>query len=165
MNSEDIKILDELFTAKIGIIAEKVNTTNERLEGLKSKMDAEFINVHDRLDSVDNELKDIKIQTTKTNGRVTELEKIDGKHFIDCPNVEIIANNKEEIDKKLKELDVDLREYRFFKKYPKIAIGIVVISCIALFIGGYIAWNKFSIQITEQISNEIQKDTNINNNN
>ena len=62
----------------------------EKFKGLHLLINARFENVDDRLDR-------IEAQTTKTNGRVTELEKREIKHFAACPNIPII----EDIEKRL----------------------------------------------------------------
>ena len=47
----------------------------EKFDGLATHMNAQFLNVHDKLDSLEKKTDRIEIQTKKTNGRVTELEK------------------------------------------------------------------------------------------
>lgn len=65
-------------------------------------------NLHERMDELISNVKEIKIQTTKTNGRVTELEYI----HKNCP-VDTIAKETELI--------------RMLVKYPKLFRGIVLI--------------------------------------
>jgi hypothetical protein len=88
---------------------------NEKISGLTTTMNAQFINVHERLD-------DIKTQTTKTNGKVSSLEtdvtalKVnDVTHIINCPQTA-----------KIESIEKDLNEYHFFKKYPKVLAGIIL---------------------------------------
>ncbi len=42
--------------------------------GLHKLMNAQFDTVHDKLSTLEKELGEVKVQTTKTNGRVTSLE-------------------------------------------------------------------------------------------
>jgi hypothetical protein len=95
-------------------------------KAINTLMNAQFIAVHDTLDS-------IEVQTTKTNNRVTHLEeKIEGveesllTHSVKCPHGQKIDQIKE-----------DLEEYRVIKKYPKIAIVIIAVFAIMLAIGAY----------------------------
>lgn len=82
---------------------------DEKFRGIASLMNAHFENVDEKLERIEN-------QTVKTNGRVTELEKKELIHLAECPAMPEIQAIKD-----------DLAEYRFFKKYPKIAIGIVFV--------------------------------------
>jgi hypothetical protein len=98
----------------------------ESFEGIRKLMAAQFINVHDKLDS-------IEAQTTKTNGNVSGLEdKVIAleeafiAHPINCPQ-----------GVKIDKIRDDLEEYRVIKKYPKIAIVIIAIFAIMLAIGAY----------------------------
>jgi len=91
---------------------------NERFEGLAKVMRAQFINIHDKLDAIEE-------QTTKTNNRVSKLEEKEATHIINCP-----------IAPKVEQLNEDLAEYRMIKKYPKIFIGIIAFSVI-MFIYGF----------------------------
>ena len=80
-----------------------------KFEGLTKHLNAEFINIHNTLDKIEE-------QTTKTNGRVSELETEMIKHPIECPTAKEIAAVKE-----------DLIEYRMIKKYPKIFLFLIVV--------------------------------------
>ena len=80
-----------------------------KFEGLTKHLNAEFINIHNTLDKIEE-------QTTKTNGRVSELETEMIKHPIECPSAKEIAAVKE-----------DLIEYRMIKKYPKIFLFLIVV--------------------------------------
>lgn len=94
----------------------------EKFRGFTKLMDANFNNVLDKLDSIEE-------QTKKTNGRVTKLEqeveqiKLDDiNHIIKCP-----LNNE------VKQIKDDLLEYKFMKKYPKLSlIGLAFIGVIMI---------------------------------
>ena len=90
---------------------------------------------------IQQQLSSIEVQTLKTNGRVSVLEnKVDEvekdllTHPIKCTQVKEIA-----------EIKKDLEEYRFFKKYPKVFIGIIIVCAV-------IAWMGF-----RQLNNKIDK--------
>lgn len=92
---------------------------DEKLKGVHAKIDAEFT-------VVNMQLSQIKEQTTKTNGRVsrleenvTSLEKREIYHYTECPNSE-----------KIESINSELMEYRIFKKYPKIGIGVLAFTCL-----------------------------------
>jgi DNA integrity scanning protein DisA with diadenylate cyclase activity len=113
----DIKLLSELF--------------DEKLRGIHAKIDAEFT-------VVNLQLSQIKEQTTKTNNRVNHIEDEisllqtkELSHIIDCPNV-----------KKIDDLNVDLREYRILKKYPKIALAFIAGACLFVILTTFEFQNK-----------------------
>jgi hypothetical protein len=82
----------------------------EKFKGLTTLMNAQFTNVHERLDKIET-------QTTKTNGRVTELEKKELVHIIECPQTP-----------KIEQINKDLNDYRFIIKHPKLIVaGIVML--------------------------------------
>ena len=90
---------------------------------------------------IQSQLSSIEIQTTKTNGRVTILEnKVENvekdllTHPINCN----LANE-------VKAIKIDLEEYRFFKRYPKVFIGIILVA-------GLLAWMGF-----RQMNSKIDK--------
>jgi hypothetical protein len=142
----EIDILKELF--------------DEKFKGIHLQLDAEFRVLNSRMTTQDVELAYVKAQTTKTNGRVTELEKTvhlveldENKHILNCPQKEVLERIDKKIDEKkadteaqFKELNVDLREYRFFKKYPKIAIGVFAFASLVMVIGTYITIKKLDLQ-------------------
>src|SRR3972149_11434315 len=88
----------------------------EKFEGLAKHINAQFVNVHDKLDNLDQKTGRVEKQTIKTNGRVTQLEIDSANHVINCP-----------VAPKIDKIEEDLMEYRMAKKYPKIMIGIIVI--------------------------------------
>lgn len=148
LTAEDLKLLGDLFDTKF---EDKFKVVEEKIKSVHIQMDTQFKLVHERLANLDGRLEKVEIQTTKTNGRVSDLEKKtnnielkEATHILSCPNIE-----------KINKINEDLSEYRFFKKYPKIAVGIIIVTCISLFMGGYIAWSKFTKEIESQIKTEI----------
>lgn len=89
---------------------------DEKFKGLTSLINARFENVEDRLVR-------IEAQTTKTNGRVSELEQKELTHIITCPNVP-----------KIEKINEDLAEYKMFKKYPKMGLAIIAAAVIMFLI-------------------------------
>lgn len=99
---------------------------DERFNGINTLMNAHFITVNERLENIEE-------QTTKTNGKVVELEKKEISHIVDCPNII-----------KIQTINDELLEYKIFKKYPK--AGIILITIAVILIGVSI-WNfKTSIE-------------------
>jgi hypothetical protein len=84
-----------------------------------------------QLDAIEITLSEVRTQTLKTNGRVTELEKKNITHYVECPNVMKIQNMSELIEK-----DIAVNSYKkekismFWVKAGVIAavsIGVVTI--------------------------------------
>ena len=98
----------------------------EKFSGLNTHINAQFENVHERLDGITE-------QTTKTNNRVNHLEDdVSGLkeklilHPIECSKAKDIDTLKE-----------DLIEYKFIKKYPKITALIIAFFVIGILISAY----------------------------
>lgn len=102
---------------------------NEKIKGLYAAISANADIQHERDNVILEKLDRIEQQTTKTNGRVTILEDKELKHIIECP-----------VQKQVDEMKEDLFEYRIFKKYPKIAAGVMIIvglSAVAVILGQF----------------------------
>ena len=107
--------------------------------------DKNIVTLHELLDSkfdsVDKQLASILVQVNKTNGRVTDLEKdvkklelSDITHIMTCPQAKAIAELKAQVDQNRNDINKDLVEYSFIKKYPKISLLLVsVLTFILLF--------------------------------
>ena len=98
----------------------------EKFSGLSSHINAQFENVHERLDV-------IKEQTTKTNSRVNHLED-----DVDILRDKLVAHPVE--CSKAKDIDTlkeDLIEYKFIKRYPKLTIILITFFVITLLISAY----------------------------
>ena len=112
----------------------------EKFIGLTKLMNAQFTNVHERLDSIEK-------QTTKTNGRVTELEHKELTKYANCPRAP-------QIDK----INEDLAEYKLFKKYPKIGIAIVAAAVLMFLITTFTSIDKIKT-LNNKENIEILKET------
>jgi hypothetical protein len=113
---------------------------DEKFKGLTTLVNAQFTNVHERLDK-------IEAQTSKTNGRVTELEKKELTHILNCPQTE-----------KINIINEELTEYKMFKKYPKIGLAIVAAAVILFLITTFDSIEKVKKVSTPQ-NREILKET------
>jgi hypothetical protein len=150
---ENIDLLRELFD-------EKLRSFDDKLKIVVIQHSAESTVLNARMTAQDVTLARIEAQTMKTNGRVTTLEQTitnvqldETNHILNCPQKEVleridkkIDDKKADTEKKLEELNVDLREYRFFKKYPKIAIGVLAFTCVIMVLGTYATIKKLDIQ-------------------
>lgn len=101
-------------------------TTAELFKVLSDKIDTNHENTL-RL------LTNIETQTTKTNGtvrdhekRLTGIEVGESRHVINCPRIPEIKELGENIVSLRKENEL----WRLAMKYPKVAIGIIVVSVI-----------------------------------
>lgn len=111
--------------------------STQEFESIKELFEEKLKSIHIQLDSefavVNNRLAAIEEQTRKTNGRVTELEKLSNLHTltlntsqINCPNTRKIA-----------EMDKNMEDVNFFIRHPKLFIAgmaTVIILTIATFI-------------------------------
>jgi len=109
----------------------------EKFDGLNRHMNAQFETVHDALE-------EIKVQTTKTNGKVGELEgEVDALHEklvlhpIECSKAKDITELKDELRE-------DLIEYKFFKRHPTWTIIIIAFFVITLIISSYGTFSTIS---------------------
>lgn len=140
----------------------------EKLKGIKRDVNNGFRNLNLKLDNQKTDLKRIEFQTIKTNGRVTELEKKTSQielheveHMITCPQIEVINELKEDLEdkkadsnKKIQQLNDDLLEYRMLKRYPKISLAIVAITCILLIAGVFLTLNDFKKELKQFYTTE-----------
>lgn len=118
-------------------------------EDYRLYLEEKFNGLDTHFNVINDKLTKIEMQTTKTNGRVTQHDKDleslkvqEITHIINCPN-----------SPRIKVLEDDLSEYRFFKKYPKILAGIVIFIVISFGIVSYETYKKISVN--ERLNNEL----------
>ena len=104
---------------------------NEVREMLTDILSGQVQKIEGQYRVIQSQLSSIEIQTTRTNGRVTELESKVDKVEKDLLTHPINCNQASEII----EIKKDLEEYRFFKKYPKVFILIILVALISGFYG------------------------------
>ena len=167
MKQNEVEIITELF--------------NEKIKTLYAKLDAEFFVLNSRIDTSNATSSRIEKQVTLTNSRVTHAENdirdiekeinllkdVNRDHIIACPqaeNIEKIANDliskKSDTEDKLTAINIDLREYRIFKKYPKIAIGVLAFTCAVMIIGAYVTYTQVQLTKNNVTNNAINVEEN-----
>lgn len=90
----------------------------------KRYFDEKFGSIDKRLESINNHLG-------KMNGRVCKLEETCNEHKVVISDFRHVEKEVEEMKGQVDTLDREMLEVRFFKKYPKVFIGILVISVAA----------------------------------
>ena len=110
---------------------------------LESKFRETNTHVKDQFENVIDKLEAIKVQTTKTNGRVSDLEDdvsdLKDKlalHPIECSKAKDIESLKD-----------DLIEYKIIKKYPRATALLIAFFVIALLISAYGTFSTISSNI------------------
>jgi hypothetical protein len=159
-----------IISALKELINEKFNSVDEKFKAVNEKMDEKFRSVHLQINTefeiTNDRLDKIEIQTTRTNGRVTQLEKDEISHLVTCPvsgKLETLATKIEkDIDNLYEEIEVvnnELLEYKFWKKFPTISlIGVVV----AVILMGIAMGNLYLNVKAVKNSNTTQMEANVN---
>lgn len=119
---------------------QELELIEEKFRGMAALMNAHFENLEDRLERIEE-------QTTKTNGRVTELEKKELTHIQSCP-----------VAPKVEKINEELAEYKMFKKYPKIGIAIIAAAVLIFIITTFESIEKVKKASTPE-NIEILKET------
>jgi hypothetical protein len=133
---------------------------NSQPNDYRALLDEKFESVNSHFSDVNKTLERIENQTTKTNGRVNELEKKvndlqieELTHVLKCPQTDKIVKIQTALDDYKLEQDKNLTEYNFFKKYPKAALMLILGSLIILFLSFYEVSRAFATDVkttTEQ---------------
>jgi hypothetical protein len=106
---------------------------NERFEGITKLMNAQFINVHERLE-------EIKVQTTKSNQRISKIEAREAEiKDLEIEVRDLVVSHKETCPAmgKIEDIKEELSEYRLFKKYPKVGLVLLSVAVILIVMSGY----------------------------
>ena len=112
----------------------------EKFTGLTKLVNAQFVTVHDRQDSADKKLDLIHDETRSTNSRVTHLEEQRDKYLetrVSTDMLSTVCEHLSEVKDTVKIIDKDLEEYRIIKKYPKIAVAVLILAMAGLGISAY----------------------------
>lgn len=126
---------------------QELELIEEKFRGMVALMNAHFENLEDWKDDMKQNITEIKAQTTKTNGRVTELEKKELTHIQSCP-----------VAPKVEKINEELAEYKMFKKYPKIGIAIIAAAVLIFIITTFESIEKVKKASTPE-NIEILKET------
>lgn len=111
------------------------------LKGERSKLNEKLDKLIENNIIQSSDLKEIKDQTKRTNNRVTHLEEKSEERQVAVDDFRHLEkefkNVKEEIGTvrgRIDKMDKDLLEVWFFKKYPRVLIGILTAAIIAALI-------------------------------
>lgn len=143
---------------------------SENTEDFKELINEKFKSVHTIIElqfsSIKNTLESIENQVKKTNGKVLKLEENvytlqlnEATHSINCPHSKRMKDIENEIATFKQKMSSDLEEYNFFKKYPKLSVGIIAVVVIVMLAGAMEIKSKFDASTTPQPkqTTEVQK--------
>ena len=111
----------------------------QRFEDLTTLVNAQFINVHERLDDIHNQVKKINGRVGDVEKEIVDLQINDKLHVQDCPAMPIIT----EVKKDVEELKIEALTL-WIKKHWKLSILITVIIL-------YFAYSLFTLLSIEEI--------------
>lgn len=108
-----------------------------------------FSALHEKLDAIVE-------QTTKTNGRVSELEDITFKRQTDVDDFRNLERDFGLVKKSVDDIKSDLEEYRLFKKHPALGIILILVFVIGMGLSAFqtvrsITGNSKNNEIIEMI--------------
>jgi len=99
-------------------------------------LESKFGDIDDHFGDLKEALKGINDHLAKLNSKVAEHEKYivyaNGVIETRKKETEVIVERLDKIDNCMEHNNDDMMEYRFFKKYPKIAIGVLLIAIVGM---------------------------------
>ena len=119
---------------------------NEKFKSVHTKMDLQFSGIKGVLESIDDQVKKTNGKVLKLEGTVYNLQLSDAMKSISCPqHLTRMKEIEEEVETFKTKINADLEEYNFFRKYPKIAIGVIAVAVVVLLLG----INEFKSMISD----------------
>jgi len=106
---------------------------NVRFDSLTTLMNARFIALEDKLEIIHQQTLKTNGRVTLAEGKITQLEKDGITHYVECP-----------VKAEVTDMKKDLLEYSFFKKYPKVLIGIIIVAMLSIGGGLYASYSKLN---------------------
>jgi hypothetical protein len=95
----------------------------------------EVSKISETLGKVLETVSEIKTQTTLTNSRVNHLEESSDEREQVVLDFRKLEEHYDDTVKCVRSIDKELEEYRMVKKYPKIFIGLIVVTVIISLLG------------------------------
>lgn len=95
----------------------------------------EVSKISETLGKVLEAVSEIKTQTTLTNSRVNHLEESSDEREQVVLDFRKLEEHYDDTVKCVRSIDKELEEYRMVKKYPKIFIGLIVVTVIISLLG------------------------------
>jgi len=97
---------------------------DEKMKGLTSLINAQFININEQVGSLSNHIRD-------QNGTVKDLVRESLKRQEAVNDFRHLEKEFKAVKDKVEDMDEKLLEVWFFKKYPKIFIGVIAAAVLA----------------------------------
>ena len=87
--------------------------------------------LEDKFDTIEKSLDRIEAHLKKQNGAIGDLQTESNKRLIVVEDFRHLEKQFDCVKTKVEEIDQDLLEVWFFKKYPKIFIGLITVAVLA----------------------------------
>jgi len=113
-----------------------VHQAKEKISELEKQRD-KYLESRVSKNDLDILCKEVQIVKKELDDNIIWGRKIVEGRAMDCPNRPTILKLEDdviELDKKVETLKDDLLEYSFFKKYPKVAFGLITVMVVLLVI-------------------------------
>jgi hypothetical protein len=100
---------------------------SDHLIGFRAEQKANYDMLKFQLDTIENTVSEIRLQTIKTNGRVNELEKREIGHFQTCPNSIALKKVQQE-----QESSKAIKRYLIVASTIVAGLGLIVLGIIEI---------------------------------
>lgn len=144
--------------------ADEIGIVSEQIKGLTTLINAQFLEVHERLDKIngkvgkhDDQITEVLIERAKNR---EEQKNIVPNHIATCPlngkvnDIENTVDGFKDCKDKINVIEKSLEDVNFFMRHPKLFIAglsIVVILTVATFLNN----NPFKVFDREPVKTEI----------